>query len=183
MRWFFSIAFMLSPIYLRLEDVPPHPSPLELNLDLRWARSLRSMSEFYNIPPLSSTWWYAWKGTLWISISDGYLKIWILIFILQWHWSFSVAFMFSPIYLRLEGDVPLPLNSQSSIEHLRNLQTDFLPRFKVPCWLFQGIEVLFWLFQVIEVLHSLHRTSTPWKSQNRTSLHCEGLQVAYVGFI
>ena len=34
----------------------------------------------------------------------------------------------------------------------------------------QGCEVLFWLFQGIEVLHSLHWTSTPCKSQNRTSI-------------
>ena len=49
-KWFCSLAFMFSPIYLRLEDVPPNPT--ELNLDLRWARSVRLMSAFYNLPPL-----------------------------------------------------------------------------------------------------------------------------------
>ena len=48
-RWLFSITFMFSPIYLRRCIPPLHP---ELNLDLRW---VRSMSAFYNLPPLSIT--------------------------------------------------------------------------------------------------------------------------------
>ena len=42
---FFSIAFMLSPIYLTLEEVPPPPR-IELG-----ARSARSVSAFYDLPP------------------------------------------------------------------------------------------------------------------------------------
>ena len=57
---FFSKAFMFSPIYLRLADVPPPP---ELNLDLRWARSVRSMSAFYNLPHLSITYFMPDKET------------------------------------------------------------------------------------------------------------------------
>ena len=67
-RWFCSIAFMFSPIYLRLEDVPPLPGT-ELGSEMS------QVSKVNECPPSpSSTWCYAWQRNLWVSISDGYLK-------------------------------------------------------------------------------------------------------------
>ena len=76
-RWFFSITFMFSPIYLRLGDVPPPP---ELNLDLIWDEPGQwgqwvHFRIYLSPPHLPSTWCYAWEGNLWISISGGYLKV------------------------------------------------------------------------------------------------------------
>ena len=46
---------MLSPVYLGLAgNVAP---PIELNLDLIWAKSVRSMSAFYNLPHPSLSLW------------------------------------------------------------------------------------------------------------------------------
>ena len=80
-----SIAFMFSPIYLRLEDNVTPPPEIEIGLNNAIEKKsfqVRSASAFYNLPPSLPSFqylilFYAWTGNLWISISNGYLKIWI----------------------------------------------------------------------------------------------------------
>ena len=117
---------------------------------------LRSASVFYNLPPpppLSSTLFYAWRGSLWIS--NGYLKIWISGFQItvigvRWctppqKWNAHFWIMFNLWWLakwsewwkstEMQKKVPKSLKDEMLIFGLRSTSDDWMSDLSYESWL------------------------------------------------
>ena len=163
---------MFSPIYLRLEGNVPHPPKMKkLDFGSRWhfgsgwctpppnwnCTNMNAMEKkhfkwgqqvHYKIYPLPLFQYlilfYAWTENLWISISNGYLKIWIS--------GFQIT-----VILDLD-DVPHSPPQKYS-------QVDWASILAVSC-IFEKVmksSLASWFWYLVEDLKCLWRISTPFE--------------------